>query len=88
MCDNDFFEIEDSSDSDFLNPDSFDRNWFDKIDADEAKKVVSSANIIGTFEEDGSICWTVYKLKEKYYIGLSDFEDIWESNKEEIEKYL
>ena len=67
---------------------SFDANWNKRINKEKAKIVISESVCLGRSNYVKDTYWTCYKLRDEYYIGLCDNDDIWEVEKSDIENYL
>lgn len=57
-------------------------DWDDRLPKDEAQKVIDNADFVadGTHEED--TFWRGYKMQGKFYVGLCDSDDIWETDEQ------
>lgn len=74
----------DEQDKEFLDTESFDANWFDKLDDEKAAKILSEGSKIKEFDNTGSSWWTLYKFNNVFYVGLCDYSDIWEVEEEDL----
>jgi hypothetical protein len=56
--------------------------WDDRLPKDEALEVIDNAQFVsdGTHEKD--TFWRGYKWKGKFFIGLCDGDDIWETDEQ------
>lgn len=83
------FNENEKEDQDFFKPteDGFDVNWNDKVDENLAAEVIDDGVLVRKFEDTSSTWWSHYKLNNKNYVGLCDFNDIWEVDEELISQY-
>lgn len=83
--------FDDEVKDDFLATEGFDANYFDKLDDQIAKEIMTSGKEISRFQDTGSTWWTLYLYKGIKYVGLCDFEDIWvldDEMEEQIKGFL
>lgn len=66
----------------------FDANWSEKIEDELAKLVVEKGEFIKKLEDTGTTWYTLYKHEGQYYVGLCDFNDLWELSEEDQAYFL
>ena len=66
---------------------TFNPDWSLRIPRDEAEKIIEQAEVLGDGTRVKDCFWRGYRLGDRYFLGLNDLPDLWETDEENARNY-